>query len=117
MSEKTFKIVGGDISDGYHTFGELYEHRHALFIALCLMRSEDVVWKKDHYEGWDCVYLKTSLGQISYHVPAESYRNVLEYNFIIDESFEYDGHTSEDSLKRLRLLIGGLHLVEPVNKD
>ena len=22
------------ISDGYHTFAELYEHRHALFIAL-----------------------------------------------------------------------------------
>ena len=32
------KAAGGDtnqISDGYHTFGELYEHRIALWIALC----------------------------------------------------------------------------------
>lgn len=25
----------GEVSDGYHTFDELYEHRVALFIALC----------------------------------------------------------------------------------
>jgi hypothetical protein len=25
------------ISDGYHTFGELYDHRIQLFIALCKM--------------------------------------------------------------------------------
>lgn len=28
------------ISDGYHTFGELYEHRIALFRALCSMQLE-----------------------------------------------------------------------------
>ncbi len=26
---------GVDVSDGYHTFGELYDHRCALWIALC----------------------------------------------------------------------------------
>ena len=113
MSEKTFKIVNGDISDGYHTFDELYQHRCALFIALCLMRRDDVVWKKDHYEGWDCVYLKTNLGQISYHVPATEYRKVLEHNFKRDESFEYDGHTPQEVVNRLYLLIGGLHSVIP----
>ena len=34
MSDKTFTIKNGDISDGYHTFDELYEHRIALFITL-----------------------------------------------------------------------------------
>lgn len=115
--EKGFKIVGNDISDGYHTFSELYQHRCALFIALCLMRRDDVVWKRDHYDGWDCVYLKTNLGQISYHVPASEFREVLEHNFVRDESFEYDGHTSADVLVRLRLLIGGLHSVVPVSPE
>lgn len=33
MSEKAFKIVGNDLSDGYHTFDELYDHRCLLFLA------------------------------------------------------------------------------------
>ena len=33
MSEKIFKIVNGDISDGYHTFDELYKHRCLLWIC------------------------------------------------------------------------------------
>lgn len=116
MSEKTFKIVDGDISDGYHTFDELYQHRCLLFISLCLMRRDDVVWKKDHYEGWDCVYLKTNLGQISYHVPAKDFRAVLEHNFVHDESFEYDGHSPTDVVERLGLLIGGLHSIRPITE-
>lgn len=115
MSDKTFKVVNGDISDGYHTFGELYEHRCALFIALCLMRREDVVWKADHYEGWDVVYLKTNLGQVSYHVPSEQWRGVLEHNFHRDDAFAWDGHSPSEALKRLGLLIGGLHSLRPIS--
>lgn len=33
---KTFKIQNNDISDGYHTFDELYEHRVLLYLNLCL---------------------------------------------------------------------------------
>ena len=48
-----------EIADGYHTFGELYEHRIILFIALCRAYSEDVteyksvpVWRsKLHSDG------------------------------------------------------------------
>lgn len=39
MSKK-FQIEGGDISDGYHTFDELYEHRCLLFIRLCLLQPD-----------------------------------------------------------------------------
>ena len=33
-----------DISDGYHTFQELYEHRIILFSALCNVYP-DISWK------------------------------------------------------------------------
>ena len=36
--KKTLVIMGEEImeaQDGYHSFGELYEHRVILFIALC----------------------------------------------------------------------------------
>lgn len=29
------KVITGETSDGYHTFNELYDHRIALFMALC----------------------------------------------------------------------------------
>ena len=113
MSEKTFKIINGNLSDGYHTFDELYQHRNCLFIALCLMRRDDVVWKP-HYDGWPVVFLKTKLGQISYHVPAAEFQAVLEHNFQRDDSYEWDGHTVDEALRRLGLLIGGLHSMIPI---
>ena len=51
---KDIEANGGedmDASDGYHTFTELYEHRIALFIALCRARSED-----DKFYGIDEIW-------------------------------------------------------------
>lgn len=40
----------GTISDGYHTFNDLYDHRHALFLALC--RALGMGWKSRlHVDG------------------------------------------------------------------
>jgi hypothetical protein len=45
-----------DVSDGYHTFAELYQHRFALFLALC--RALEMGWKSrlhadgTMYPGW-----------------------------------------------------------------
>lgn len=50
MSGKIFKIVDGDMSDGYHTFDELYEHRCLLFINLCLYRADEAYWRP-HFEN------------------------------------------------------------------
>jgi hypothetical protein len=38
-----------EISDGYHTFGELYDHRAALFIALMLSHP-DISWFSDKHD-------------------------------------------------------------------
>ena len=46
------------ISDGYHTFGELYEHRITLYIALWRKLESSRVWRSQAHsdggvwEGW-----------------------------------------------------------------
>lgn len=102
------------ISDGYHSFGELYDHRFALFLALCRFIDDHPyskpVWKsKLHYdgsayEGWFIVGIGEDKGkQISYHLPLSRWD---ECDFIqtIDKAPEWDGHTSADVLERLKSL-------------
>src|SRR5438067_170128 len=69
----------GDISDGHHTFEELYEHRFALFIALCRIIAAahpERVWRaKYHSDGgwypeWFLLGIDTTPGtQVTYHLP------------------------------------------------
>lgn len=99
MSEKTFKIVNGDMSDGYHTFDELYDHRCLLFINLCLAYPLRAYWKP-HYEGWPLLVFELSSGQISYHVP-EKFLPLFEGKVNRDDEYEWDGHTPADVVTRL----------------
>ena len=110
MSEKTFKIVDGDMSDGFHTFDELYEHRCLLFINWMISDGcpGDCYWVREHFEGWDLICCEIAWGtdeQISYHVPVK-YRGF--YDGILTErpSFEhvFDGHTPKDVVARLMKL-------------
>jgi len=100
MSDKTFKIVDGDISDGYHTFKELYDHRCLLFVNLCVRDALNCAWRRD-YPGWFVLYWKSPFGQISYHIP-EDLRKLVEGKIRRDEDHVFDGHTGPDVLKRLR---------------
>lgn len=100
---KNFFWKDGDVSDGHHTFGELYEHRHLLFINLCLNLKQSSCWKEDqNTPGWFILYLNLPTGQISYHVPDR----LLP---LIDREIErasgevWDGHTSDDVVSRLKL--------------
>jgi hypothetical protein len=95
---KTFKIVGGDISDGYHTFDELYEHRCLLFILLCLKVRSQAYWRP-HYEGWPLLGLQLPSGQITYHVP-EKYLPLFK-DKIVQGGPEWDGHTPSDVIFRM----------------
>ncbi len=100
---KTFKIQDGDISDGYHTFDELYEHRCWLFANLCLQNANKSCWKRDpNTPGWIILYLEGEpTGQISYHVP-ERFLSILSGKIQEDHHHEWDGHTSNDVLIRLK---------------
>lgn len=104
------------ISDGYHTFGELYEHRIVLFIALCLQvywsykrtpNEENPIWKTVYHsdgsvwEGWFLLGMFKEKGkQITYHLPIKYWDQVTFAEQLI-KAPDFDGHTSEDVLKRL----------------
>ena len=97
---KKFEIKDGDISDGYHTFDELYTHRIALFLTLINSVDYPCFIKHEHYEGWDAVYLELPDGQISYHVPIHN-RKYLKRAKVVGDEYKYDGHTPEDVWARL----------------
>jgi hypothetical protein len=95
------RIESEGISDGYHTFDELYEHRCLLFILLCLTSRRITRWKNDpSFEGWPCLYLETPAGQISYHVPAK-YLPLFENKIAQDDEYKWDGHTPQITIERL----------------
>lgn len=103
------------VSDGYHTFGELYDHRIALFITLCNLLylphsrgkiAGDIPWKsKLHhdgtmFDGWFIAGIGTEKGkQISYHLPIKDWDKLRVVAY--DKAPEWDGHTSVDVVERL----------------
>lgn len=104
MSEKVTIEVSdlGKVSDGYHTIGELYEHRIELFLTLAKFSGS--YWKEDpNTPGWLIVYIEAPIGQISYHIPEKGYRAELEKWSVRDDAHEWDGHSSQNVLCRLGL--------------
>lgn len=101
------KVEAGKVSDGNHTFEELYEHRNALF-AVVLHDHLALSWKTwrndkgEVNEGWFIAGLNTEFGQISYHYPAEWWEKLPDVPEI-ERNLFYDGHTSDDVAKRLFL--------------
>lgn len=110
---KNSGIDTNKVSDGYHSFGELYEHRIELYVALCrsLTRNEDgFVWKsKIHsdgscYDGWFLLGIGTIDGlQVTYHLPTSKWDDCL-FAETLEKAPEWDGHTSNDVLERLKQL-------------
>ena len=113
ISEKG--IDTNQIRDGYHSFGELYAHRIALFIALCKVvhystKYEFPVWKSklhsdgSQMDGWFIMGISYRKGdQITYHLPISDWEKCW-FAKELDKAPDWDGHTSDDVLKRLMLL-------------
>lgn len=92
--------INGETSDGYHTFNELYEHRHALFSNLATWKSR-LHADGTMFEGWFIAGKDTPKGQVTYHIPLR-----LWDAFKVPElpnTPEWDGHTSNDVIERLYL--------------
>lgn len=102
MKNKKFEIINNDISDGYHTFNELYEHRCLLFILAVKGLSEKAYVRLDHYQGWDCVYQILNGKQISYHLPAKYRDYYMSECEVVGEEFVWDGHSSLDTIDRIK---------------
>lgn len=105
--------IRGQLSDGYHTFNELYEHRITLFIALCkFVDSEnyntgriDRCWKMTPKDGWFLMGIGTDPGkQITYHLPESKWEETSFAIVIEEKEFVFDEHTSADVLERLKNL-------------
>lgn len=114
IANKDHYIDANQISDGYHTFGELYEHRIALFRALCSYMNgvvdhetyHNAPWKSKVHsdgsimDGWFIAGLGILSGeQITYHIPISEWDTWPADAILIAP--EWDGHTSAEVLKRL----------------
>jgi hypothetical protein len=95
------------ISDGYHTFEELYYHRMVLFSIICNQNKEKAwkSWKHDDGSMFDddfIVGVHTPQGNYNYHYNKE-YWNLFE---VTELKFapKWDGHKPEDITRLLSLI-------------
>ena len=108
----------GEISDGYHTFNELYDHRITLYIALCKAIHlscenngfNNIVWRSKKHsdgsmmDGWFIMGIGKKAGeQVTYHLPLDRWKET-DFAETLDKAPEYDGHTPADTLERLKKL-------------
>lgn len=116
MTTYTIKGKGVEVSDGYHTFEELYDHRITLWIALCRKmaefhhRSDDVVWRSQYhsdgtnFDGWFILGMGYAPNdQITYHLPWSEWVN-CDFAKELERAPNFDGHTANDVLERLKKL-------------
>lgn len=95
----------GEVSDGYHTFNELYDHRVRLFSTLMNAYPHLSWWSRKHsdgeeFEGWILAGITTPDGDATYHLP-DSEIEFLPAEVELDLGKEWDGHEAKDVLERL----------------
>lgn len=101
-----------ELSDGYHTFNELYEFRKlynaALFNQWYGQGFYSVHKSKKHFDGGDCfgggwfiVVAVLEDGQISNHYKMEDW-DLFQIEETEKALFEFDGHTPQDVVSRLK---------------
>lgn len=98
----------GNLSDGYHTFNELYHHRAILFSVIC-NAMPDKAWKSklhdtgDMYDGMFIVGIDTPEGQATYHYDIEPYWDMFKVKEL-EKAPKWDGHTPQVAIDRLSKL-------------
>lgn len=116
--EQTVTKDVGETSDGFHTFNELYEHRHMLTLALMREMSvgyhrHRVTFSNQHHDGTRMTgfFLVTfslfidgsnNPTNVTYHLPDRLWDAAIKTGAAMTPRGEpWDGHTSQDVLKRL----------------
>ena len=97
-----------DLSDGFHTFGQLYYQRMMLFAALVKTYKERA-WKSLRHEsgelcfggGWFIVGIDTPEGSYTYHYETKDFH--LFDCQELPTAKHWDGHTEEDVTRLLSL--------------
>ncbi len=94
-----------NLSDGYHTFNELYHHRAVLFSVIC-NSMPDKAWKSklhdtgDMFEGMFIVGIETPEGQATYHYDIKPYWDMFKVKEL-EKAPKWDGHTPQDAIDRI----------------
>lgn len=120
--------IRGDYSDGYHTFNELYEFRKVYNAALFNEWAKEEGFDDGtnyHYDlpkydvhkslrhndgelcfggGWFVVVAILPSGQITNHYEAKDW-DLFNIPVAEKAKYEFDGHTSNDVLDRLKSII------------
>lgn len=105
------------ISDGYHTFGELYHYRmllQAAWFNLAVQQQQfNIVKSYRHHDGELCfgkenyfiVVAQLPTGQISNHYKGENWDlfDVEE----VERAPEWDGHTPQEAADRMEKYLKG----------
>lgn len=91
----------GDVSDGFHTFNQLYHQRAILFAAL-VNQNKEISWKTRRHEdgelcfggGWFLVTIDTPKGAYGYHYE-DKYWDMFHCKEL-EKAEHWDGYTEED---------------------
>ena len=103
-----------NLSDGYHTFKELYEFRKvynaALFNEWARQNKYETHKSLRHYDnelcfggGWFIVVAILPTGQISNHYEIKDW-DLFQIPEVDKALYEFDGHTGQDVIERLKAL-------------
>lgn len=136
---KLLRTNVGQVSDGSHSFNELYDHRCVLFLCLMCFIAEngaqeygvtDVWWSEKHaagdmFEGYVIVGIETAEGQCTYHIKDNPYGEILRQVLSssatmirhLDHAPEWDGHDSNDVLARLSSAFLGNQSLKIMQRD
>ena len=95
-----------EISDGYHTLGELYFHRMILFSTVCKAYKNKSWRSRKHSDGkypfdnecWFIVGVETPEGQYTYHYHMQYWDHFKEIEEI-EKAYEWDGHQPKDIIR------------------
>lgn len=100
----------GTLSDGYHTYNDLYYQRCVLFATIC-NSNKSISWKsKKHSDGkkcfdsdnWFIVGIDTPQGSYTYHYEIK-YWDLFKVQEL-ELGKEWDGHTDKDVTRLLSLI-------------
>lgn len=114
-------IKSGELSDGYHTFNDLYYQRCMLFASL-VNQNKKISWKSYKHEdgelcfggGWFIVGIDTPLGSYTYHYE-NKYWDLFQCKEL-ETGKHWDGHTSKDVDRLLSIKNEDLEVLEILRK-
>lgn len=111
VKEITIKCDPKEIFDGYHTIGELYDHRHLLFLTAMKLNPSECWISKQHDDGtmFDDMFIGCLMlngRPVDYHMPMKLWDIATQTGAeVLERGKPWDGHTSENVLSHMLLFL------------